>query len=244
MSSIPASSARSSDNPSKASRDSGARASRKTRRPSGRYTPERRQEIVEAAATLFLSHGYEEVSIDDVVARVGGSKGTIYSWFGGKAGLFEAVIREFCARTSNDLEIEFDPTLPVAEQLHGFSRAFLKLILSRQSLQFHRLIVSITGRFPDLARVFYEAGPESAYGMLQHWIERQQANRQIVPGNARQMAILHADMLTAHHQLAGLIGIESENTAARVDATIRQATSAFMAAYGATGGGKASQDRA
>lgn len=231
MTSFPATGAR---NAEASSRDPAA-GTRKARRPSGRYTPERRQEIVEAAAGLFLSHGYEEVSIDDVVARVGGSKGTIYSWFGGKTGLFEAVIREFCARTSADLVIEFDPTLPLADQLYGFSRAFLKLILSRQSLQFHRLIVSITGRFPDLARVFYEAGPESAYGILERWIEAQQAARQIVPGNARQMAVLHLDMLTGHHQLAGLVGIEGENTPAKVEETIREAIRTFLSAYAAGG---------
>lgn len=210
----------------------GAKEPRKASRPSGRFTPARRDRIVQEAAVLFLERGYEEVSIDDIVERVGGSKGTIYAWFGGKALLFEAVIREFCARTSRDLEVEFDETQPIEEQLRRFSKAFLKLILSSQSLRLHRLVVSITIRFPQLAKAFYDAGPESAYGLLQRWIERQQASGRLKPGEARQMAILFLDMLTGHHQLAGLLGIAGETSPAKVDQTTRAATRLFVESYG------------
>lgn len=180
---------------------------------------------------MFLERGYEEVTIDDIVEKVGGSKGTIYAWFGGKAQLFEEVIREFCQRTSRDLEMEFDEGQSLEDQLLRFSRAFLKLILSSQSLRLHRLVVSITVKFPQLAKVFYNAGPESAYGLLEQWIERQQAAGRLKTGEARQMAILFLDMLTGHHQLAGLLGISGETTSSKVDQTTRTATRMFLDGY-------------
>ena len=54
---------------------------------------QRRERIVRAAAPLFLKKGYDNVSIDEIIGVVGGSKATIYAWFGGKEGLFEAVVR-------------------------------------------------------------------------------------------------------------------------------------------------------
>ena len=39
--------------------------------PGGRLTEERRREIVALVAPLFLEHGYEQVSIDDIVERTG-----------------------------------------------------------------------------------------------------------------------------------------------------------------------------
>src|SRR5262245_865131 len=57
---------------------------------------QRRERIVRLAAPLFLKKGYDNVSIDEIIGVVGGSKATIYAWFGGKEGLFEAVVRQKC----------------------------------------------------------------------------------------------------------------------------------------------------
>src|SRR5215470_13565894 len=57
---------------------------------------QRRERIVRLAWPLFLKKGYDNVSVDEIVDLVGGSKATIYSWFGDKEGLFEAVVRQKC----------------------------------------------------------------------------------------------------------------------------------------------------
>ena len=57
----------------------------------------KRDKIVRSAAKLFLDKGYENVSINDIIDVVGGSKGTIYSNFGSKEKLFEAVVEQMCA---------------------------------------------------------------------------------------------------------------------------------------------------
>src|SRR5688500_1436871 len=59
-------------------------------------TEQRRERIVRLAAPLFLKKGYDNVSIDEIIGVAGGSKATIYAWFGGKEGLFEAVVRQKC----------------------------------------------------------------------------------------------------------------------------------------------------
>ena len=54
-------------------------------RPNGRKRADsKRDKIVRSAAKLFLDKGYENVSINDIIDVVGGSKGTIYSNFGSK----------------------------------------------------------------------------------------------------------------------------------------------------------------
>lgn len=44
-------------------------------------------EILAAAKTLFLSKGYEQTSISDIMEAVGGAKGTFYHCFGSKEGI-------------------------------------------------------------------------------------------------------------------------------------------------------------
>src|ERR1700674_5643646 len=56
----------------------------------------RRSQILDAAAKVFLENGYGGATIDLVVERAGASKATVYSFFGGKDGLFGAIVEERC----------------------------------------------------------------------------------------------------------------------------------------------------
>lgn len=44
-----------------------------------------------SATELFLERGYDAVSLDDIVQHAGGSKASIYKYFGNKEGLFKAI---------------------------------------------------------------------------------------------------------------------------------------------------------
>src|SRR5438105_291359 len=56
--------------------------------------PERSKRILEAARAHFYAHGLERASLDAIAADAGVSKMTVYSNFGSKEGLFEAVVSE------------------------------------------------------------------------------------------------------------------------------------------------------
>ena len=47
--------------------------------------------LLVSATELFLEHGYDAVSLDDIVQHAGGSKASIYKYFGNKEGLFKAI---------------------------------------------------------------------------------------------------------------------------------------------------------
>jgi TetR/AcrR family transcriptional regulator, mexJK operon transcriptional repressor len=91
-----------------------ARAARRPARGSGRIesADARRERIVRMAAPLFLKHGYDNVSIDDIIEVVGGSKATVYAWFGGKEGLFEAVVRQECQDVTMAIHVHGQPGGP------------------------------------------------------------------------------------------------------------------------------------
>ncbi len=79
-------------------------------------TPRRRRkdarpsELTAAALDLFVEKGFAATRLDDVAARAGVSKGTLYLYFDSKEALFKAVIEEGIV-----------PALAAAEQqLAGF----------------------------------------------------------------------------------------------------------------------------
>jgi AcrR family transcriptional regulator len=51
-----------------------------------------REQLIEVATGLFADRGYEETSIEAVLAAAGVSRGALYHHFAGKDALFEAVL--------------------------------------------------------------------------------------------------------------------------------------------------------
>jgi AcrR family transcriptional regulator len=127
----------------------------------------RRTAILDAATRLFLDQGYEGTSMDDVVAAARASKRTLYRNFGDKEGLFRAVIEANIA----DAEGGTDPLiadLPGTADLEGdlvtLARQHLRDVLQPHLMQIRRLVIAEADRFPNLARTWFERGPERAHG--------------------------------------------------------------------------------
>lgn len=60
-------------------------------RPVKKQPQEWETEILDAAKSLFLSKGYEETSISDIMERVGGAKGMFYRFFESKEKVMQAL---------------------------------------------------------------------------------------------------------------------------------------------------------
>ncbi len=60
-------------------------------KPQTRRGIERRLALLLSATELFLEKGYDAVSLDDIVNHAGGSKTSIYKYFGNKDDLFTAI---------------------------------------------------------------------------------------------------------------------------------------------------------
>ena len=188
---------------------------------------QRRERIARMAWPLFLKKGYDSVSIDEIIGVVGGSKATIYAWFGGKEGLFEAVVRQECSDVV--LAIHADPAGSLEAQLTEIGQSFLAMVLSPPILEFHRLMVSIGRTFPATGRLFYETGPASAYSIVASWVAKQQKEGRISQEEEPyRLAVLFLDMLIGEHQLSWLTGMPRAARRDKIDETVRIAVKVFL----------------
>jgi TetR/AcrR family transcriptional repressor of mexJK operon len=195
-------------------------------RRSGRANEDRRREIVRKTADLFLERGYADVSIDEIISRVGGSKGTIYTWFGGKEGLFEAVVKLLCSGVT--IAIVADAKGDIESQLTRIGNSFLAMVLSPPILELHRLMVSMGRTFPSAGKMFFDAGPITAYRTVASWIEAQQRARLIAPADPYQLAVLFLDMIIGEHQLRMLVSLPKDAQSKRIKETVRSAVGLFL----------------
>ena len=157
---------------------------------------------------------------------VGGSKATIYAWFGGKEGLFEAVVRQECSDVT--MAIHVDAAGSLKTRLTEIGRSFLAMVLSPPILEFHRLMVSIGRTFPDIGRLFYETGPASAYQIVATWIAKQQKEGSIIEEDPHRLAVLFLDMLIGEHQLSWLTSMPRAARRDKIEETVRIAVKVFL----------------
>jgi AcrR family transcriptional regulator len=89
--------------------------------------PEKLPRILEAAARLFAERPFHEVRIEDIAARAGVAKGTLYSHFKEKEELFRAMIAEALARRLDEAQVRLLEASDPREKLQ---------ILIRESVRF------------------------------------------------------------------------------------------------------------
>ena len=61
---------------------------------------QRKQELLKLAYRMFIEKGYENTSIDEIVAKAGIAKGTYYYYFASKEATLEAVIEMMIEKES------------------------------------------------------------------------------------------------------------------------------------------------
>ncbi len=83
------------------------------------YTEQHKQEtrkrIIQSARRLFNRHGFADVSIDDIMAGAGLTRGGFYKHFTGKEDLYEEAVLEFiCAGAAGGVAGDAMSTPPLA----------------------------------------------------------------------------------------------------------------------------------
>jgi AcrR family transcriptional regulator len=116
----------------------------------------RKQTILDAALAVFAERGFETARLDDVAARAGVAKGTLYLYFKDKETLFEEVVRGAASpilERLNELAASLD--MPFDTALDALFTMFEKEVLGTKRKLLIRLILTEGPRFPRIAQFYY-----------------------------------------------------------------------------------------
>ena len=138
----------------KAPRPAGRPRSRASRRGSASAADTRRAVILAAALDVFSRHGFAMARLDDVAAKAGIAKGTLYLYFASKEALFEELIRSFATPIFDDLEVVADAA-PPAVLINRFFELFHTEVLGTERKLILQLLISEGGRFPAIAELYH-----------------------------------------------------------------------------------------
>lgn len=148
-------------------------AQAKAGRSDRQLSPEKTEAILEGGMQEFLTRGYAATSMDRVAIAAKVSKATVYSHFQDKEGLFNALIRQLVNQKFQSIFGAEDEQLLHMDP-HWVLRNFANRILDvgqsePQFLNFLRLIIGESGRFPQLARAFVRNIEQTTFRRICHY---------------------------------------------------------------------------
>ncbi len=199
-------------------------------------TQKKQHDILNVARQLFLERGYDAVSLDDILEQVGGSKSTLYSYYGGKEGLFAATVEKMCTEKLGPLLAMDMADLDPKTALNAVGRQFLTIISDPQGRAFFRAMISEAQRFPELASRFFSAGPERMLRLLRRSIEQWQKEGLLKCGNPEAMAGQFLGLMMGSYHLKSLLGLMEPLTDKQIRSWVARGTDIFL--EGAIGRGE------
>lgn len=119
------------------------------------------REITQAATALFVAKGYDGTSMDEIAAKAGVSKQTIYKHFSDKDRLFNAIVLATTQQVDHVVGLvlgTLNDTKDLPRDLRQLARKFLDALMDEQLLQIRRLVIANADRMPSLGRDWYAQG--------------------------------------------------------------------------------------
>ncbi len=114
--------------------------------------------ILKGAMKEFLKHGYAGTSMDQIAKVAGVSKATVYSHFGDKESLFNAVIQDLVQEKFQTVISLDQPESLGQDPKKVLSQMVTKMLENtlsdRNFHNFIRIIIGESGRFPELAKAY------------------------------------------------------------------------------------------
>jgi AcrR family transcriptional regulator len=199
-----------------------------TERPSGKRLVARRDAFLAAAREVFHEKGYAESTLDDVIARSGGSRQTLYFLFGGKQGLFEAITSDTCESIFRGLTPETLAPRATDEVLTEVGTRFLAIVTSPACLSLYRLVVAELPRIPEVAQRFWRLGPGRSRAFLSEFFDRQIERGLLRMPDSRAAADYFLEMLSGTVRLQCLIGLRQPPTPQEIEEIVQGAVAQFL----------------
>ena len=201
-------------------------------------TPKRRQ-IIDGAASVFNELGYDGASMSRIAEEAGVSKGTLYNYFVSKSDLFSAFVERETSRSQawimdiGPLDDE-QPGGPreIESILKGIARRLIHTLISPSAQILHRIIISEAGKFPHLARIYYEAGYLRGTQGLALWLAEQDREGRLTIADPTLAAEQFGALCRTRIWMLRCLKIASETSGHDIDEIVDATVAMFLSSYG------------
>ena len=193
--------------------------------------PEKRAAILDAAKRLFIVHGYERVSMDQIASEAGVSKLTVYSHFGDKDSLFGEAVRAHCEQGMPTSLFDEDAQTPLRKRLEVIGHAFFAMVMAPEAVAGHRILCSPQVTASALPTVFWEAGPQRVQRAFAALLERRIAAGELDIADPQRASAFFFTLLKGEPHAQAVFGYCCSGRAECPDEHIVAVVEMFLRAY-------------
>lgn len=194
----------------------------------GRRGEARRRAMLDAAAELFAEKGFEGTSLSDIIARSGGSRATLYELFGGKEGLFEAMVTEGCERVLAPLESKaIEGRLP-EDVLHNFGLHIAEQMMTVESRAMTKILAADGHRLPTVVDFFFRHGLELVRKRLADYLQQATKAGHLAVRDPDTSASLFLSMVEGEGMIRWVFSARRLPDAEKIRRQVAMATEIFL----------------
>lgn len=191
---------------------------------------EKRLAIVHAASEMFFDVGFAATAIEQVAAKAGVSKVTVYNHFGDKRGLFIATVEAQCELMREQFSLDMGGSGALRDRLTALGEAMTGFLSRPEMTKFERRIAAETEHEPEIGRSFLDAGPRRMRTqfclMLKNEVEQGRLSIEDLPLAAEQFVSMCKGF--ADLELRFGVRVDPERNRERIEGAV----DVFLRAYG------------
>jgi AcrR family transcriptional regulator len=191
----------------------------------------KRRQIVEGAREIFLAHGFDAASMNDIARTAGVSKGTLYVYFENKEQLFQAIVEQECRAHAESVFALDAADHDVAAVLTRLGIAYLEFLCRAEKAAALRIVIAIADRMPEIGKVFYETGPAYGIARVAAYLRAQTEAGVLAVEEFEIAAAQFMEACQATLYKPVLFNFRQAPELSQIERVVRLAVRTFMAAY-------------
>ena len=172
----------------------------------------RPQELLDAALELFVAKGFAAARTEEVAARAGVSKGTLYLYYPSKEDLLKAVISHYLsARIAEGAALAARHDGDAAALLRGVLIDWWGQLYDSAAAGVFKLVITEVRNFPEIADHYQREVVEPAHQLLSGIVRRGIARgefRPVDPDHAVHSLLLPLVMICLHRHSLGACPVD------------------------------------
>jgi TetR/AcrR family transcriptional repressor of mexJK operon len=196
-----------------------------------RLDEDRVSELLDAATEVFIEHGFEGASTNEIARRANCSKRTLYVRFPSKEKLFIAVLERRMDSIFKQFATALPPEGPIERTLKEYGSRLLQFALSEKQIALARVVSMESPRFPTLGERFYELGPGRGLTYLASYMGGQIKRGQLIKEDPTVMAEHLISLITGGYVRWAVLGLRDNPSSTEKQQRLDAAVKMFMRAY-------------
>ena len=177
-----------------------------------------------------MDMGFERASMEQIAARAGVSKMTLYNYFPNKIALLE-----HCVRHKTDMHFEgfdearYDPADPESG-LRLLANQFFRLMRDPEVVRMMGMMHGLAGHHPEVCQSYFVAGPAVVMQRINGYLEKASACNALKIEDVGLAASIFLGMLMGPSHVIAILGLGVAS--AQEDAKLmEEAVTMFLARY-------------